>query len=177
MCCVYAFSLCRESPNMILGDKPLILDVVLSQWSPHYWLFYAFICSRSLRRVARKVTTKLQICLLLGSSFYLVREFINNKQVELQGLIKVLPSMKQVWHLVASMCHLQHNLMQVWHRVTSVLTFKVVFTTIFLICILLALITWYMHSFRWCHCLAWWEHQHDHWRWFYSSASWAEPYG
>jgi hypothetical protein len=40
--CVCAFSLRRESPNMILGDKPLIFEVVLSQlccrahWSaPH----------------------------------------------------------------------------------------------------------------------------------------------
>jgi hypothetical protein len=31
MCCVYVFSLRRESPNMILGDKPLISKVVLSQ--------------------------------------------------------------------------------------------------------------------------------------------------
>jgi hypothetical protein len=31
MCCVYAFSLHRESPDMILGDKPLISEVVLSQ--------------------------------------------------------------------------------------------------------------------------------------------------
>jgi hypothetical protein len=45
--------------------------------------------------VARKETNKLEICLLLGSSFGLVREFINNKQVELQGLRKVLPSLKQ----------------------------------------------------------------------------------
>jgi hypothetical protein len=29
--CVCAFSLHRESPNMILGDKPLIFEVVLSQ--------------------------------------------------------------------------------------------------------------------------------------------------
>jgi hypothetical protein len=29
--CVYAFSLRRESPDMILGDKPLISEVVLSQ--------------------------------------------------------------------------------------------------------------------------------------------------
>jgi hypothetical protein len=145
-------------------------------WSWHYWLFYAFISSRSMRRVARKVTTKLQI-LLLGSCFGLIREFINNKQVELQGLRKVLPSLKQAWHLVASTCHLQNNLMQVWHRVTSTLTFKVSFTTIFHICILLFLITWYLHSFRWWPCLAWWEHPHDHWTWFYSSAWWAEPYG
>jgi hypothetical protein len=33
MCCVCAFSLRRESPDMILGDEPLILEVVLSQ--PH----------------------------------------------------------------------------------------------------------------------------------------------
>jgi hypothetical protein len=30
--CVCAFSLRRESPDMILGDKPLIFEVVLSQW-------------------------------------------------------------------------------------------------------------------------------------------------
>jgi hypothetical protein len=29
--CVCAFSIRRESPNMILGDKPLIFEVVLSQ--------------------------------------------------------------------------------------------------------------------------------------------------
>jgi hypothetical protein len=34
MCvCVYAFSLHRESTNMILGDKPLIFEVVLSHRS------------------------------------------------------------------------------------------------------------------------------------------------
>jgi hypothetical protein len=31
--CVCAFSLRRESPNMILGDKPLIFEVVLSHLS------------------------------------------------------------------------------------------------------------------------------------------------
>jgi hypothetical protein len=31
--CVCAFSLRRESPDMILGDKPLISEVVLSQSS------------------------------------------------------------------------------------------------------------------------------------------------
>jgi hypothetical protein len=31
MCCVYAFSLHRESPDTILGDKRLISEVVLSQ--------------------------------------------------------------------------------------------------------------------------------------------------
>jgi hypothetical protein len=31
MCCVCSFSLHRESPDMILGDKSLILEVVLSQ--------------------------------------------------------------------------------------------------------------------------------------------------
>jgi hypothetical protein len=31
MCCVCAFSLHRESLDMILGDEPLILEVVLSQ--------------------------------------------------------------------------------------------------------------------------------------------------
>jgi hypothetical protein len=30
MLCVCIFSLRRESPDMILGDKPLILEVVLS---------------------------------------------------------------------------------------------------------------------------------------------------
>jgi hypothetical protein len=32
--CVCAFSLHRESPDMILGDKPLIFEVVLSQRRP-----------------------------------------------------------------------------------------------------------------------------------------------
>jgi hypothetical protein len=31
MCYVCAFSLHRESPDMILGEKPLISEVVLSQ--------------------------------------------------------------------------------------------------------------------------------------------------
>jgi hypothetical protein len=31
--CVCAFSFHRESPNMILGDKPLISEVVLSHLS------------------------------------------------------------------------------------------------------------------------------------------------
>jgi hypothetical protein len=31
LCCVCVFSLRRESPDMILGDQPLISDVVLSQ--------------------------------------------------------------------------------------------------------------------------------------------------
>jgi hypothetical protein len=31
MCCVCVFSLRRESPGLILGDKPLISEVVLSQ--------------------------------------------------------------------------------------------------------------------------------------------------
>jgi hypothetical protein len=31
MCCVCVFSLHRESPDMILVDKPLISEVVLSQ--------------------------------------------------------------------------------------------------------------------------------------------------
>jgi hypothetical protein len=31
MCCVCVFSLHRESLNMMLGDKPLIYDVVLSR--------------------------------------------------------------------------------------------------------------------------------------------------
>jgi hypothetical protein len=30
MCCVCVFSLRQESPGMILGEKPLIFDVVLS---------------------------------------------------------------------------------------------------------------------------------------------------
>jgi hypothetical protein len=32
--CVWAFSLRRESPDVILGDKPLISEVVLSQLVP-----------------------------------------------------------------------------------------------------------------------------------------------
>jgi hypothetical protein len=34
MCCVCKFSLHRESPDMILGDEPLISKVVLSQSFP-----------------------------------------------------------------------------------------------------------------------------------------------
>jgi hypothetical protein len=30
MCCVCVFSVCQESSDMILGDKPLISEVVLS---------------------------------------------------------------------------------------------------------------------------------------------------
>jgi hypothetical protein len=33
--CVCAFSLRRESPDMILGDKPLIFEVVLSHMAWH----------------------------------------------------------------------------------------------------------------------------------------------
>jgi hypothetical protein len=32
--CVCAFSLCQESPDMILGGEPLISEVVLSQLIP-----------------------------------------------------------------------------------------------------------------------------------------------
>jgi hypothetical protein len=31
ICCVYVFSLHLESPDMIMGDERLILEVVLSQ--------------------------------------------------------------------------------------------------------------------------------------------------
>jgi hypothetical protein len=31
VCCVCVFSIHQESPDMILGDKPLIFEVVLSQ--------------------------------------------------------------------------------------------------------------------------------------------------
>jgi hypothetical protein len=31
ICCVCVFLLCRESPDMLLGDEPLISKVVLSQ--------------------------------------------------------------------------------------------------------------------------------------------------
>jgi hypothetical protein len=41
--CVCAFSLRRESPDMILGDKPLIFEVVLSH----------IFCSKVLRRRAK----------------------------------------------------------------------------------------------------------------------------
>jgi hypothetical protein len=38
--CVCAFSLRRESSNMILGDKPLISDVVLSQFFHDYCFYF-----------------------------------------------------------------------------------------------------------------------------------------
>jgi hypothetical protein len=34
LCVCFAFSLRQESPNMILGDKPLISEVILSQLVP-----------------------------------------------------------------------------------------------------------------------------------------------
>jgi hypothetical protein len=34
VCVFVAFSLCRESPHLLLGDKPLISEVVLSQVVP-----------------------------------------------------------------------------------------------------------------------------------------------
>jgi hypothetical protein len=42
--CVCAFSLHRESPDMILGDKPLIFEVVLSQNSCNNSLFRPCMC-------------------------------------------------------------------------------------------------------------------------------------
>jgi hypothetical protein len=49
--CVCAFSLRRESPDMILGDKPLIFEVVLSQnASPSSGLSGASTDERRLRR-------------------------------------------------------------------------------------------------------------------------------
>jgi hypothetical protein len=39
MCCVCAFSLHRESPVMILGDEPLISEVVLSDNSAFIMLY------------------------------------------------------------------------------------------------------------------------------------------
>jgi hypothetical protein len=40
MCYVYAFSLHRESPDMIMGDERLIFEVVLSHehMSPSVWV-------------------------------------------------------------------------------------------------------------------------------------------
>jgi hypothetical protein len=54
---VCAFSLRRESPDMILGDKPLIFEVVLSQggdtdmWAP-----------RSQCRVLNQLSQSIQTC-------------------------------------------------------------------------------------------------------------------
>jgi hypothetical protein len=45
--CVCAFSLRRESPDMILGDKPLIFEVVLSQ-QVHFWFIHESIFFASL---------------------------------------------------------------------------------------------------------------------------------
>jgi hypothetical protein len=60
--CVCAFSLRRESPNMILGDKPLIFEVVLSH-----------LHSDKIITVISDLI--LQLNYLVGSN--LIREFTN----------------------------------------------------------------------------------------------------
>jgi hypothetical protein len=42
MCCVYAFLLHRESPDMILGDERLISEVVLSQFNSNWFICVGF---------------------------------------------------------------------------------------------------------------------------------------
>jgi hypothetical protein len=56
--CVCAFSLRRESPDMILGDKPLIFEVVLSQFTK--------VLIKWLTRVAESFIGKTQITFLSG---------------------------------------------------------------------------------------------------------------
>jgi hypothetical protein len=48
LCCVCIFSLCQESPNMILGDKPLIYEVVLSQYTDAKVTFILICWQKSL---------------------------------------------------------------------------------------------------------------------------------
>jgi hypothetical protein len=38
MCCVCVFLLSRESSDMILGDEPLIFEVVMSQWPRNHYM-------------------------------------------------------------------------------------------------------------------------------------------
>jgi hypothetical protein len=62
--CVCAFSLCRESPDMILGDKPLISEVVLSQNDRNHFFYRGppggrdtFVFAKRVRRVEHKIDT------------------------------------------------------------------------------------------------------------------------
>jgi hypothetical protein len=52
--CVCAFSLRRESPDMILGDKPLIFEVVLSQEHQKHNCFSSYRTSEKGRRVQQR---------------------------------------------------------------------------------------------------------------------------
>jgi hypothetical protein len=54
--CVCAFSLRRESPDMILGDKPLIFEVVLSH--------YPNLSTKAAHKLAPRSTR----CIFLGYS-------------------------------------------------------------------------------------------------------------
>jgi hypothetical protein len=65
--CVCAFSLHQESPDMILGDKPLISEVVLSQqplseMSHTHRDFFGFVLSPSLRRTQASTDKKCYDC-------------------------------------------------------------------------------------------------------------------
>jgi hypothetical protein len=53
MCCVCAFSLSQESPDIILEDEPLISEVVLSQAQANMW---ANLTCGSTRLQSTKVT-------------------------------------------------------------------------------------------------------------------------
>jgi hypothetical protein len=46
MCCVCVFSLRQKSPDMILGDKPLIYEVVLSQRCAHISCYLGCVIER-----------------------------------------------------------------------------------------------------------------------------------
>jgi hypothetical protein len=54
--CVCTFSLRRESPDMILGDKPLISEVVLSQLSQDD---LATQCIRNQKKLTEKATCQI----------------------------------------------------------------------------------------------------------------------
>jgi hypothetical protein len=60
--CVCAFSLRRESPDMILGDKPLIFEVVLSHLS-------TLIVCRSFQRLCTSLSKR-------GNDFLLVHIYM-----------------------------------------------------------------------------------------------------
>jgi hypothetical protein len=40
ICCIWVFSLCRESPDMILGDESLVFEVVLSHTTEVTWSWH-----------------------------------------------------------------------------------------------------------------------------------------
>jgi hypothetical protein len=80
--CVCAFSLRRESPDMILGDKPLIFEVVLSQvssvknieigWTYCYIVYPIYLYKDDLLKIIKGNSLHMQ-SVHIGKSSFLCR--------------------------------------------------------------------------------------------------------